>query len=76
MIDQNNQPPYVNITTQVQGGASSVEIQSRAKGTPQITVHVYWGGSVEATEATVSAVSRIAQAEYNRLMGRYASDAA
>lgn len=75
-VQPDSQPPFVNITTQVQGGASSVEIESRAKGAPQITVKVYWAGSEEATQAQVDAVSRIAQAEYSRLMRRYAADVA
>lgn len=68
--------PLVNVATQIQTGTSSVEIQSRAKGAPQITVHVYWAGSHEATQAAVESVSRIAQAEYDKLMRRYAADAA
>lgn len=67
-------PPPVQI--QIPTSTSSVEIQSRAKGAPQITVHVYWSGSEHATRSSLQAVSQIAQDEYDALMAKYAAEVA
>jgi hypothetical protein len=54
---------------------SSVQIESRTKGAPQVTIKVYWAGSIEETRYQVEQAALIAAEQYDLLMARYAEAA-